>query len=208
MLDKYKTIDQDTRIQRKIKKCKFITSIKNVTTVAQAENLIKEISDEFSDATHNVYAFKVGLGDNAITRSSDDGEPSGSSGPPALKAIEGTGLTNVAVVVTRYFGGVKHGVGGLIRAYGGSVREAIKEAGIKEKIRYVKLAINVSYNMMGQVINDLEGSQGKVSNTEYTNDGVKIIAVMKPSLIDSFKARISEETKGEAQFEQLGEEFK
>ncbi|MGM0502274.1 MAG: YigZ family protein [Bacillota bacterium] len=207
MLDSYKTIVQDTRIQRKIKKCKFITSIKNVTTVEEAEELIQQVSTEFSDATHNVYAFKVGLGDTAVTRSSDDGEPSGSSGPPALQAIEGAELTNVAVVVTRYFGGVKHGVGGLIRAYGGSVREAIKEAGVKEKTRYIKLAIMVSYDMMGQVINDLEGSQGKIKGTEYTNDGVKIIAVMKPSLIDAFKARIIEETRGEAEFEQLGEEF-
>ncbi|MGM0368784.1 MAG: IMPACT family protein [Bacillota bacterium] len=201
------TIARDFRIQRKIKKCKFITSIKNVTTVARAEKFIAEISEEFADATHNVYAFKVGLEDEAITRSSDDGEPSGSSGPPALQAIEGEKLTNVAVVVTRYFGGVKHGVGGLIRAYGGSVREVIKEAGIAEKNRYIKLAIEVSYNMMGQVINDLDGSSASVNNTEYSNDGVKIIAVMSPSKIAPFKNRISEETRGEAEFRQLGEEF-
>ncbi len=201
------TIARDFRIQRKIKKCKFITSIKNVTTVVRAEKFITEISDEFADATHNVYAFKVGLGDEAITRSSDDGEPSGSSGPPALQALEGENLTNVAVVVTRYFGGVKHGVGGLIRAYGGSVREVIKEAGVAEKNRYIKLDIEVSYNMMGQVINDLDGSSASVNNTEYTNDGVKIIAVMSPSKIAPFKSRISEETRGEAEFRQLGEEF-
>ena len=116
-------------------------------------------------------------------------------------------MTNVVVVVTRYFGGVKHGVGGLIRAYGGSVREVIKEAGITEKNRYIKLAIEVSYNMMGQVINDLDGSSASVNNTEYTNDGVKIIAVMSPSKIAPFKNRISEETRGEAEFRQLGEEF-
>lgn len=206
-MDNYKTIAQNTRIQRKIKKCKFITSIKNVTKVTEAEDFITEISEEFADATHNVYAFKVGLEDEAITRSSDDGEPSGSSGPPALKAIEGRGITNAVVVVTRYFGGVKHGVGGLIRAYGDSVREAIDEAGIVKKIRYIRLAIAVSYDMMGQVINDLEGSQAKVENTEYTNDGVRIIAVMKPSAINSFKARIKEETKGEAEFEELEEVF-
>lgn len=206
-MDSYKTIAQDRRIQRKIKKCKFITSIKNLTSVAEAEDFIEQIGQEFSDATHNVYAFKVGLDDKAITRSSDDGEPSGSSGPPALKAIEGKGLTNTAVVVTRYFGGVKHGVGGLIRAYGDSVREAISEAGIIKKTRYIKLATAVSYDMMGQVINDLEGSQAKVEDTEYTNDGVQIIAVMKPSRINSFKARIKEETKGEAEFDRLEEVF-
>ena len=206
-MDSYKTIAQDTRIQRKIKKCKFITSIKNVTTVSEAENFIERIGREFSDATHNVYAFKIGLADKAVTRSSDDGEPSGSSGPPALKAIEGKGLTNVAVVVTRYFGGVKHGVGGLIRAYGDSVREAIVEAEVVKKIRYIKLAVEVSYDMMGKVINDLEGSAGKIKDTEYTNDRVRIIAVLKPSSIDNFKRRIKEETKGEAEFERIKEVF-
>lgn len=206
-MDSYKTIAQAIRIQHKIKKCKFISSIKNVTSVEEAEEFIAEVAAEFSDATHNVYAFKVGLADQAVTRSSDDGEPSGSSGPPALQAITGKGLTNTAVVVTRYFGGVKHGVGGLIRAYGDSVRAAISEAGIIKKTRYIKLAIKVSYNMMGSVINDLEGSQAQVENTEYTNDGVRIIAVMQPSRIDSFKNRIKEETKGEADFEQLEEVF-
>ena len=206
-MDSYKTIDQATRIQRKIKKCKFITSIKNVTSVEEAEEFIAKISAEFSDATHNVYAFKVGLEDQAVTRSSDDGEPSGSSGPPALKAIRGEGLTNTVVVVTRYFGGIKHGVGGLIRAYGDSVREAIAAAGVVEKTRYIKLVIKVSYNLMGRVINDLEGSQAQIENTEYTNNGVRIIAVMQPSRIASFKNRISEETKGEAEFKQLEEVF-
>jgi len=208
MEDSYKTVANDMRVRTKIKKCKFITSIKNVNTVKEAENFITDTAEEFVDATHNVYAFKVGLGDQAVTRCSDDGEPSGSSGPPALQALEGEGLTNVAVVVTRYFGGVKHGVGGLIRAYGGCVREAITEAGIEEKDRYLELSIAISPDLMGRVINDLEGSAGEVKDTVYDDeDGLKIIAVMKPSRVEPFTERIKEVTGGQADVEQIGEEY-
>ncbi|AGB41732.1 uncharacterized protein, YigZ family [Halobacteroides halobius DSM 5150] len=208
MSDSYQTIAQNMRVKTKIKKCKFITSIKNVKTVNQAEEFINQVSKEFADATHNVFAFKIGLGDEAVTRSSDDGEPSGSSGPPALQALEGAEITNVAVVITRYFGGIKHGVGGLIRAYGGCVRQAIKEAKIIEKIRYIKLNISVPYNLMGQVINDLEGHAGQVMDTNYTNQGAEIVALLKPSAISKFKNRIAEATKGQAKFEQVGDLFK
>ncbi|WP_018247729.1 YigZ family protein [Orenia marismortui] len=208
MLDSYSTVAKDIRVTAKIKKCKFITSVKSVNTVEEAEKFIADISEEFYDARHNVYAFKVGVGDDAIQRSSDDGEPAGSSGPPALQAIEGEGVTNVAVVVTRYFGGIKHGVGGLIRAYGGSVRKAIREAGLINKVRYIKLGISIPYDQMGEVINDLEGHQGEVKNVNYMNNGVEIISVMKPTYINAFKDRIIDATRGQAVFEEKGEEFR
>ena len=208
MEDIYYTIASNIRREDKIKKCKFITSIKNVTSKAQAEEFIQQVSEKYSDATHNVPAYKVGFGAQAKKACSDDGEPAGSSGPPALQALEGKNLTNVAVVVTRYFGGVKHGVGGLVRAYGGSVREAIKEAGIIKKQRYVKLAVEISYDLMGQVINDLEGKSAQIKETNYTNQGVEIIALMKPGLVAEFKSRITDATRGEAVFELKGNEFR
>ncbi|SDC64767.1 MULTISPECIES: IMPACT family protein [unclassified Candidatus Frackibacter] len=208
MSDNYKTIAKDYRIQRTIKKCKFITSAANVKSVKEAEDFINKVSEEFADATHNVYAFKIGLGDQAIKRANDDGEPAGSSGPPVLKAIEGEEVINIVIVVTRYFGGVKHGIGGLIRAYGQSGREVIREAGIIEKERYLTIGISVSYDAMGQVINDLSGKQGKVKDTNYTNDGVEIIAAMKPSYLEAFKDRMVEATRGQARFRTIGEEFR
>ncbi|GAB6100341.1 YigZ family protein [Halanaerocella petrolearia] len=208
MTDKYQTISQGMRIKTKIKKCKFITSIKNVNTVNKAEEFIDQVSEDFTDATHNVFAFKIGLGDKSVTRSSDDGEPSGSSGPPALQALEGANITNVAVVITRYFGGVKHGVGGLIRAYGGCVRQAIEETKIIEKTRYIKLKVSVPYSQMGQVINDLEGHTGQVIDTTYTNEGAEVIALLQPSFVTEFKDRITEATKGQSEFKKEGDVFK
>ncbi|WP_408954814.1 YigZ family protein [Natroniella sp. ANB-PHB2] len=207
MKDDYKTVASNIRIERKFKKCKFITSIKNVKTVQEAERFINQVAEDFSDATHNVSAFKVGLADQAITRCSDDGEPAGSSGPPALQALEGRGITNVVVVVTRYFGGIKHGVGGLIRAYGNSVREAIKEAGIEKRVKYLKFSVAISYELLGEVINYLEGSSGQVKNVEYKADGVEVIGMVKPSFFNSLTAKIKEATKGESEIEIKGDEF-
>ncbi|SJZ72780.1 IMPACT family protein [Selenihalanaerobacter shriftii] len=208
MSNKYKTVADDYRVQLTIKNCKFIASAANIQSVEEAEKFIDRISEEFADATHNVYAFKVGLGDSAVKRTNDDGEPAGSSGPPVLQAIEGEDVTNTVIVVTRYFGGIKHGIGGLIRAYGKCAREAIKVAGIIEKERYLNIGISVSYDSMGKVINDLEGHQGEVNSTKYTNEGVEIIASMKLSYIPAFKARIKELTRGEACFREIGEEFR
>ncbi|MBM7623232.1 IMPACT family protein [Sporohalobacter salinus] len=208
MKDKYKTIVENYRIRLKIKKCTFVVSAANVQTVDEAEGFIEQVSEEFSDAKHNdVYAFKIGLGSDAIERANDAGEPSGSAGPPILQAIKGEGITNIVIVVTRYFGG-KHGIGGLIRAYGKCGREVIKEAGVIEKERYLTIGIKVPYDLMGTVINDLGGHHGKIKDTKYTNEGVEIIAVMKPSYLQEFKDRITESTKGEAEFQQLEEEFR
>lgn len=208
MKDKYKTIAQDYRVQLKIEKCTFVTSAANVRTIEEVENFIDRIAEEFPDVRHNdVYAFKIGIGENATARASDAGEPAGSAGPPILQAIEGEDITNVVIVVTRYFGG-KHGIGGLIRAYGKCGREVIKEAGVVEKERYLTIGIKVPYDLMGGVINDLEGHQGEIKDTKYANEGVKIIAEMKPSYVEGFKDRITEVTRGQASFQELREEFR
>ena len=207
MADQYQTIAKDYRIRSKIKKCKFITSIANVNNVEVAEDFIAEISAEFADATHNVYAFKVGLGDQAVKRANDDGEPAGSSGPPILQAIEGEGITNVAIVVTRYFGGVKHGIGGLIRAYGNCGREVIKATKVIQKKRYLTVGISISYDDLGQVVNSLEGYSAQIKDTVYNNQGAEVIAALQPSVIKRCKKEISEATGGRARFREIREVF-
>lgn len=208
MQDKYKTIAENYRVQLKIDKCTFVVSAANVQTVKGAEDFIARVAEEFPDVKHNdVYAFRIGLGSNSIEKASDAGEPAGSAGPPLLQAINGAEITNVVIVVTRYFGG-KHGIGGLIRAYGKCGREVIKEAGVIEKERHLTIGIGVPYDSMGKVINDLEGHHGKIKDTKYTNDGAEVIAVMKPSYLEEFKDRITEITGGQAEFRQLEEEFR
>ena len=111
-------------------------------TEAEAKEFIDTVSNEFADATHNAWAYKIGFGDRSIRRSSDAGEPANTAGPPMLQAIEGQGLTNVVVVGTRYFGGVKLGVGGLIRAYRDTALAGLEAAGVREEV--IKMCIRDS----------------------------------------------------------------
>ena len=122
----FRTIKEDGQVQEEIKKSRFICHAKRVYSEEEARDFITAIKKEHYKATHNCSAFIVGER-SEIKRTSDDGEPSGTAGVPMLGVLENHNLTNLCVVVTRYFGGIKLGAGGLIRAYAGSVALAVKE---------------------------------------------------------------------------------
>ena len=126
------TIAKDTRTEQIISKSRFICSLKKVKTEDEAQEFIKAVKKEFWDATHNCSAYVI---DEQHQRSSDDGEPSGTAGMPMLGVLRKQNLQQVAAVVTRYFGGIKLGAGGLVRAYAGSVSRAVEEAGLAQKVR-------------------------------------------------------------------------
>ena len=126
------TIAKDTRTEQVISKSRFICSLKKVKTEEEAQDFIKAVKKEFWDATHNCSAYII---DGQHQRSSDDGEPSGTAGIPMLGVLRKQELQQVAAVVTRYFGGIRLGAGGLVRAYAGSVSQALEEAGLAQKVR-------------------------------------------------------------------------
>jgi len=126
-VDSYKSIEKETRIEYVIEKSKFIATACPCTTEEDAANFIARINKEFWDATHNCTAYALGPNQEQ-QRSSDNGEPSGTAGKPILEVLKKTGITNTAIVVTRYFGGIKLGAAGLIRAYSHSAAEVIKAA--------------------------------------------------------------------------------
>ena len=140
----FRTIKEDGQVQEEIKKSRFICYAKRVYSEEEARDFITAIKKEHYKATHNCSAFIVGER-SEIKRTSDDGEPSGTAGVPMLGVLENHNLTNVCVVVTRYFGGIKLGAGGLIRAYAGSVALAVKEIGIIEIKEQAGIAIQMSY---------------------------------------------------------------
>lgn len=143
-MKEFKTIKMDGIVEEEIKKSRFICFMKRVTTEEEARAFINSIKKEHYKANHNCSAFI--LGENMeIKRSSDDGEPSGTAGVPMLTVLENHQLTNVAAVVTRYFGGIKLGAGGLIRAYAGAVAKAVKEIGVVEVKEQKGIAITLSY---------------------------------------------------------------
>ena len=114
-----------TRTEIEVLRSRFIATAAPVFSVDEARDFVNSVKDEFADASHNVPAFLVGYGPSVTAHCSDDGEPSGTAGRPALAVLQGSGLGDIAVVVTRYFGGTKLGTGGLVRAYGDAVKAVL-----------------------------------------------------------------------------------
>lgn len=154
----YKTIKENGICEEIIKKSRFICQLKRISSEEEGRDFIQQIKKEHYKANHSCSAMIIGE-NGQIKRSSDDGEPSGTAGVPMLTVLEKQGLTNVVAVVTRYFGGIKLGAGGLIRAYAGSVAHALKEIGIVEVKELQGLAIELTYPQYQTFTNFLE-SQG------------------------------------------------
>lgn len=130
-----KTVAETVREQIIIKKSRFIASVAPINTPSDAIEFVRKVSGEFADATHNVYAW-IAEGEQVEQKFYDDGEPSGTAGRPVLEVIKKSGFTNVAVVVTRYFGGIMLGAGGLVRAYSESARVGLVAAGKRVSVPY------------------------------------------------------------------------
>ena len=150
------TIARDFRAETVIEKSRFICTLKKVHTEEEAQEFIKTVKKEFWDATHNCSAYVV---DELAQRSSDDGEPSGTAGIPMLEVLRKNKLVGTAAVVTRYFGGIKLGAGGLVRAYSGSVAAAIRECGLAEKILMSTFSFEVDAAVIGKILNILYQQQ-------------------------------------------------
>ena len=192
-----RTIKEDGQVQEEIKKSRFICHVKRVYSEEEARAFIATIKKGHYKATHNCSAFIIGER-NEIKRTSDDGEPSGTAGVPMLGVLENHNLTNVCVVVTRYFGGIKLGAGGLIRAYAGSVALAVKEIGIVEVKEQAGIQIQMSYAQYQEYGNFLKEHNLMELETNFTDQVETIIFVdkedkeaIKASLIEFFNGKIT-----------------
>lgn len=149
------TIGKDVIVEQEINKSSFITYLKLVTTPLDAKNYIKEIKEIHPNATHHVTAYLVGpTGEHG--HANDDGEPSGTAGLPVLDVFKKNNITNFVCIVVRYFGGIKLGAGGLVRAYSSSASLALKEAGIAPIINYETLELIFNYGFMNIIENKLK----------------------------------------------------
>ena len=192
----FRTIKEDGQVQEEIKKSRFICHIKRVTTENEARNFIQAVKKEHYKATHNCSAFILGER-SEMKRSSDDGEPSGTAGVPMLGVLENHQLTNVCAVVTRYFGGIKLGAGGLIRAYSSNVALAIKEIGVVHIKEQLGLRIALSYSQYQELPNFLKANHLQEQDTSFTEQVQTTIFVDKDdkdsvieSLIELFNGKI------------------
>ncbi|RSJ92450.1 YigZ family protein [Streptococcus cristatus] len=198
----YRTISQDGQAQEEIKKSRFICHAKRVYSEEEARDFIAAIKKEHYKATHNCSAFIVGE-KSEIKRTSDDGEPSGTAGVPMLGVMENHQLTNVCFVVTRYFGGIKLGAGGLIRAYAGSVAFAIKEIGLIEIKEQAGLRLKMSYSQYQNFDNFLKAEDLIEFDTEFTDLVATTIYIdkqekepLEQKLIEFFNGKIQIDDQG------------
>ena len=169
----FKTINQNISAEIVEKKSKFIANVFYVETVEEAEEKVKEIKKKYFDARHNCFAYSVFTKDGIVNRFSDDGEPSGTAGGPMLNILNGKELTNVVVIVTRYFGGILLGTGGLIRAYTGATQEALGKLEDVYKDLGLEAKLITTYPELEKLKYYLKQNQIEITSTEY-NETVEV----------------------------------
>lgn len=184
------TLANPTELTEEIKKSRFIVNAAPVTSAEQATDFINQISD--LNATHNCWAWKIGQ----QYRFNDDGEPTSTAGRPILSAIEGQDFDQVVVVVTRYFGGIKLGTGGLIRAYGGSASHCLQQAELIELIARITLQFHCYYNEWPIIENRLKELDSIVENQEFDAEGVKVNVAITKDKLQLLQKNISDITRG------------
>ena len=185
------------------KKSRFIAEVFPVGSEDEVSAHIEKIKKEYWDARHHCWAYVIGQ-DPGTERMSDDGEPAGTAGKPILEVIRGRGLTDVLIVVTRYFGGTLLGTGGLVRAYTQAALEGLVHAGILRKVPGVRLKIGTDYTGLGKIQYLLAQREISILDTVYT-DRVEILAATAADMAESLKKEITEGTSGQAVIEEDGQ---
>ena len=191
----YKTVAGEATAEQTIEKSRFITYVKPVSSREEADAFVKEIKARHKDATHNVPAMVIG-DKMQIQWASDDGEPSGTSGAPIVQMLVGEEITNVCLVVTRYFGGIKLGTGGLVRAYTSSAKLGIEAAGIKEVAERFFAEAEVDYTYLS-AFQRVDGERFKIESIDY-GEKVKILMSVQSEQTAELKAQIKELSQGKA----------
>lgn len=203
-MKEYITVKEPCATELVIKKSRFIGQLYPVESMEQAQSVLAEVKKKYWDARHNCSAVVIGE-NGAYTRCSDDGEPQGTAGVPMLEALKGSGLTNVLAVVTRYFGGVLLGTGGLVRAYTSAVSEI---CAVAPKLRYRAFAVlrlEVPFKLWGKLEGSIYAIGGSVKNIEYAEQ-IRLHLYIPPENVQKFYKNFSEISAGKLFAEELGEE--
>ncbi|MRG68881.1 YigZ family protein [Limosilactobacillus reuteri] len=208
MTEPYLTIAKNTTYEQTIKKSRFICSIARVSSEEEAQQFIASIQTANKKATHNCFAYMIGDNDQ-IQRESDNGEPSGTAGIPILESLKLAKIHDVVAVVTRYFGGIKLGAGGLIRAYSNTTTEAIHQAGLVQRIKQAILKITVTYALHDPLLYYLKENNLEVAGEEYGVNVETSIYVnetdledVKEKLINRFNDQL-QITEGDQRFNEI-----
>ncbi|WP_110933712.1 YigZ family protein [Paenibacillus bouchesdurhonensis] len=195
MLERYKTVRGAGEKEIVIKKSRFIGHIKPVESESEAIAFIEEIKKKHWNATHNCSAYMIGERDE-IQKQSDDGEPSGTAGKPILEVIKHQGLKNVAIVVTRYFGGIMLGAGGLIRAYTDGAVAATEAGEVITRLLHREIYAELDYTWLGKVENELRNREIRTGDTAFA-DNVTLLCLPLDSEAEAFKDWLVDLTQGQ-----------
>lgn len=196
-VDTFLTIKGNSDSLLKEKGSKFIGFATHLNDENEIKTNLDIIRKKHHDATHHCYAYRIGIGDKIRALSNDNEEPSGSAGAPMLAVLEGAGLTNILAIVTRYYGGTKLGVGGLARAYGGCVKELVKNAEIVEKILTSKIEVLVDYNLLSAVLKTASAFKAEITQGHKGDKAVVRLSV-RSSELDNLRSEIVDATGGSA----------
>lgn len=197
MLPSYFTVKGAGEHEIVIQKSRFIAHISRAVTEEEAQQFILTIKKKHWDATHNCSAYLIGENDQ-IQKANDDGEPSGTAGVPILEVLKKKNLKDTVVVITRYFGGIKLGAGGLIRAYGKSTSEGIEAVGLVERKLMKIMHTKVDYTWLGKLENELRASIYSIKEIHYL-DKVEIETFVEDGQVDAFTSWMIELTNGQCE---------
>lgn len=179
-----------------VKNSHFIATIAPAFSVAQAREFIAEINQEYLDATHNVPAYVIGSGSSITAHSSDNGEPSGTAGKPALSVLMGSGLGDAVLVITRYFGGTKLGTGGLVKAYSNAARDAVEGVQKAKKIRVHQASVTCPYNLYESLLRLVKLHKG-LNIKETYSEQVRIDFSLPTNHASTLQSAINELSNGQ-----------
>jgi uncharacterized YigZ family protein len=195
MSNRYPIPEEPCRTEIEVKKSRFVASLAPAFSVSEAKAFIAQIKDVFSDASHNIPAFLVGFGSSVIAHCSDDGEPSGTAGRPMLAVLQGSGLGDVVVVVTRYFGGTKLGTGGLVRAYGDAVKAVLAVTPLAEKVPTHTVIVAIPYSYVERLRLLVAVHNGRLLDEAFAAD-VTITAQFTVTRFPAFQQELQEMSHG------------
>ncbi|MFD1067706.1 YigZ family protein [Oceanobacillus locisalsi] len=206
MLSTYYTVNHQGTDEITIQKSRFIAHIKRVESEEEAQEFIQSIKKKHRDATHNCSAYIIGETDH-IQKANDDGEPSGTAGVPMLEVLKKKGLKDTAVVVTRYFGGIKLGAGGLIRAYGSATTQGIQTTGIVRRELMQGISVTVEYSLLGKMENEIRQQSKYILEDIQYHENVVFIIYVKTEETDAFQNWITDMTSAQAEIELLNQKY-
>ncbi|MHC5701864.1 YigZ family protein [Streptomyces tirandamycinicus] len=205
MQEQYRTVAREGVHETEINRSRFICALAPAATEREAQDFVAHVRRVHPTATHNCFAYVIGS-DAAVQKASDDGEPGGTAGVPMLQMLLRRDVRYAVAVVTRYYGGVKLGAGGLIRAYGGAVGEALDALGTVTRQRFRLATVTVDHQRAGKVENDLRATGREVRDVRY-GESVTIEIGLPDSEVDAFRAWLADITAGTALLELGGEAY-